>query len=105
MKKIKHHRALQTMLDNDAKAVLLYFYTPLCGTCDLAAEFLAVIEKMEHLPAVVGLDVNYFKQEAAAWKIESVPCLAYYADGNVIDKLYAFESVTNVYAFILKARF
>lgn len=76
---------------------LLYLYTPLCGTCNVAGRMLEIVEKL--LPQFVWgkCDLNYFPDEAVAWQIESVPCLVIFKGTTIVEKIYAFHSVTYLY--------
>lgn len=85
---------------NKGDEVWVYFYTPLCGTCDLARSFLEMTEKVSGRSFIYDIDLNYYKQEAAHWEIKSVPCLVKFKNNVPEKKLYAFKSVSNVYDFI-----
>lgn len=78
----------------------IYFHTPMCGTCMLARQFLELIEKIEKVPSIYEADINYFKLIAKEWEIKSVPSFVAFKGEKVIEKLYAFESVTKVYEFM-----
>ncbi|MBU9714646.1 thioredoxin family protein [Evansella tamaricis] len=80
--------------------VFLFFYTPLCGTCDLAKEFLLIVETMDEIPPIYQVDINLLKGKVDHWRITSVPCLLKVEKEGYNEKLYAFQSVTNVYHFI-----
>lgn len=75
----------------------LYFYTPMCGTCQVAGKMLTVIQQL--LPdAVFGkADLNYLPAVAERFEIESVPCLVLIKNGMVMEKVYAFQSVPYLY--------
>lgn len=83
---------------SDAFAVFLY--TPLCGTCKVAARMIGIVMEMLPSLSVVRANVNFMPGLAASWRIESVPCLLIVKQGQVCDKLYAFRSVDNVYRFL-----
>jgi thioredoxin-like negative regulator of GroEL len=71
---------------------LVYFYTPLCGTCQLASKMLHVIEQL--VEAKMGkMNLNFYPELARDLAIESVPCLVFVQDGVVKETLYAFHSV------------
>jgi len=71
---------------------LIYFYTPLCGTCQVAARMLQVIEHL--VDVTIGkINVNYSSAIAKELAIESVPCLLLIKDGKVMETIYAFHSV------------
>lgn len=78
----------------------VYFYTPSCGTCAIAKSYLDIVKEIPEVPLILEQDINYAVSYAAEWKIESVPCLVKVKNGNVIEKLYAFEHVAKLYNFI-----
>ncbi|MFA9556200.1 thioredoxin family protein [Evansella sp. AB-rgal1] len=99
MIKIKSEEQFDNLQKGNDEPIILFMTTPMCGTCQLARNFLLVLEKVDNVPPIYEVDVNYFKSYANSWEIESVPCLLYIL-GNSITKLYAFESVTKIYQFI-----
>jgi thioredoxin-like negative regulator of GroEL len=75
---------------------LIYFYTPLCGTCQVASRMLQVIENMVDVK-IGKVNLNFYPEMAKQFEVESVPCLLLIKDGDVIDQIYAFQSVTFLY--------
>ncbi|MEH7439136.1 thioredoxin family protein [Neobacillus drentensis] len=71
---------------------LIYFYTPLCGTCQLASKMLQVVEELVDTP-MGKMNLNFYPQLAKDLAIESVPCLLIVRAGKVEEMLYAFHSV------------
>jgi thioredoxin-like negative regulator of GroEL len=71
---------------------LVYFYTPLCGTCQLASRMLQVIEELV-VTDMGKMNLNFYPDLAMDFMIESVPCLLFVRDGMVAETLYAFHSV------------
>ncbi|WP_110113791.1 thioredoxin family protein [Bacillus sp. CGMCC 1.16541] len=73
--------------------LIIFFYTPLCGTCQVSKKMLTVVEQL--LPNLnVGMcNLNYMPKQAAVYEIESVPCLIVLNNNKVTKKLYAFQSV------------
>ncbi|KYC66910.1 thioredoxin family protein [Heyndrickxia coagulans] len=71
----------------------LYFYTPLCGTCQLAGRMLEIAEQAVPRFPYAKANLNYVPQMAEKYQIESVPCLLLLKNGKAIDKVYAFQSV------------
>ncbi|KQL21112.1 thioredoxin family protein [Cytobacillus solani] len=72
---------------------LIYLYTPLCGTCQVAGKMMTVIkELLPNLP-IGKTDLNYMPDVAEKWEIESVPCLLIFKKGMLEEKVYAFQSV------------
>lgn len=85
----------EEMASNDA--CLLYLYTPLCGTCQVASKMLTIVAEL--LPDLKWgkSDLNYMPELAKNWAIESVPCLVIVKNNKVIEKHYAFHSVPFLY--------
>lgn len=76
---------------------ILYVYTPLCGTCQLANKMLTVVEAA--LPALrIGkINLNYSPDLAIKYEIESVPSLLIFQKGQLQKRVYAFQSVEYLY--------
>jgi thioredoxin-like negative regulator of GroEL len=82
---------LSTFIEKKATG-LVYFYTPLCGTCQLASRMLQVIEEL--VDSKMGkINLNFYPDLARDFAIESVPCLLFIQNGIVKETLYAFHSV------------
>lgn len=91
---------LSEVIQNNNSSVFIYLYTPLCGTCKLAESFLHIVEQMDGIPPIYAIDINYFDHLSENWVVTSVPCLVAYEQDKVNEKMYAFQSVTNIYDFI-----
>ena len=83
---------IETFLE-EKRTGYLYFYTPMCGTCQVASKMLTVIDQL--LPDVSSgkADLNYLPEMAERFEIESVPCLIVLREGKEQEKIYAFQSV------------
>lgn len=81
------------------KAVL-YLYTPMCGTCAVASKMMEVVEQVSPALALGKMNLNFAEQLAYEYEIESVPCLLITKNGKVQEKVYAFESVVNLYELL-----
>lgn len=78
----------------------IYFYTPLCGTCQLANKMLEIIGKtIPELP-IYKCNLNYATSIAQHYQIESVPCLSIWQNGIILEKIYAFHSVSQLFDII-----
>ncbi|WP_456273446.1 thioredoxin family protein [Bacillus sp. AK031] len=77
----------------DKKYAALYLYTPLCGTCMVAGRMVDVIEKLFSQIDFMKADLNYIPAIADSHSVESVPCLLLFRDGQLQEKIYAFQSV------------
>ncbi|HDX9579739.1 thioredoxin family protein [Bacillus cytotoxicus] len=81
----------------DQEKTVLYVYTPMCGTCQLAKKMLTVVEvALPHLE-IGMLNVNYAPHFAREYQIESVPCLLIFEKNQLVKKIYAFQSVEYLY--------
>jgi hypothetical protein len=87
---------METFLE-EKRTGYLYFYTPMCGTCQVAGKMLTVIDQL--LPEIPSgkADLNYLPEMAERFEIESVPCLIMLNKGEVQEKIYAFQSVPYLY--------
>lgn len=84
------------------KVAALYFYTPMCGTCEIASKMLNIL-KISYPSLQIGkMDINYVQELALDYKIESVPCLIISKNGEITNKVYAFESVIKLYELLKK---
>jgi len=76
--------------------VFLYLYTPLCGTCMVASKMLTIIEAMKPEMKIGKKDLNYSKELAIKYEVESVPCLLIVEEQELKEKVYRFESVPHL---------
>jgi thioredoxin-like negative regulator of GroEL len=81
---------------NNHSSGLIYFYTPLCGTCQVASRMLQVIGKMVDVK-IGKMNLNFHPELAEKFEIESVPCLLFIKDGELVEMIYAFHSVPFLY--------
>ncbi|WP_042461783.1 thioredoxin family protein [Neobacillus dielmonensis] len=77
---------------DDKGTGLVYFYTPMCGTCQLAGKMLRVVEELVNTE-MGKMNLNFYPDLAEQFRIESVPCLLFVKKGEVIETLYAFHSI------------
>lgn len=81
------------MHKKQSNQVLFYLYTPFCGTCQVASKMMSVIDMMREDLPIGKADLNYLEDIAVDYQIESVPCLLIAEDGEVKEKIYAFQSI------------
>lgn len=79
-----------------------YLYTPMCGTCQVATRMMDVTEQAIQKIPMGKANLNYMEQLAYDFEIESVPCLLITQNGEVVEKIYAFQSVPHLFEKILK---
>jgi thioredoxin 1 len=79
---------------------ITYLYTPMCGTCQVAKKMLTVVDEMIPSLNIYSVNLNYYPEDAKRLGIESVPCLIITENGEMKEKVYAFQSVTHLYDLI-----
>ncbi|WP_408007553.1 thioredoxin family protein [Pseudalkalibacillus sp. A8] len=100
---MNHHQLIERIFKRER--TVIYFYTPLCGTCKLANQMLEValaVFPVQEKPDILFGNINQMPAAAKQLKIQSVPCLAFLDDGKVVKKLYSFRSVDHIYHLIKK---
>lgn len=78
----------------------LYIYAPMCGTCVVAERMLSVVEAVDPELQIEKRDANFIPNELEAYQVMSVPALLKLENGQVRDRLYAFQNVQNVLSFV-----
>lgn len=81
---------------------LLFIYTPFCGTCHVARMFLEQIEKTLRQDIFYEMNASYYPEFMQQYKVESVPCLLIKKAGVVVEKVYAFHSIQNIYHYLIE---
>jgi len=84
------------------QSYLLYIYTPFCGTCHVARQFLEHIEDTLQQDIFYEMNAMYEADFMQHYKVESVPCLFIVRDGQVKEKVYTFYSIQNIYNYLLQ---
>ncbi|QBP40525.1 thioredoxin family protein [Paenisporosarcina antarctica] len=80
-----------------ANIAAYYLYAPMCGTCQVASKMLEVVEELLPNVQIGQANLNYIEDLAIDQKIESVPCLIIAQNGQIQEKIYAFQSVPFLY--------
>ena len=78
----------------------LYVYTPMCGTCQVSSKILMVSLKLVPQLMEREMNIHFFPNLARQYEIESVPCLLLFKNGQLQDKIYAFQSVPYIYSVL-----
>lgn len=82
--------------DLSEQPLILFGYTPFCGTCKLAEKMLDITTTTMDV-TVKKIDLNYYEQLSKQYEIQSVPVMLFVTDGEVRDISYKFDSVTTLY--------
>lgn len=81
---------------------LLFIYSPFCGTCHVARQFLEQIENTLREQIFYEMNAMYEEEFMQQYKVRSVPCLFIYKDGEVKEQVYTFYSIQNIYHYLLE---
>lgn len=87
--------------DTQTSPVIVFFHTPLCGTCVAARKMLDVAEKLLPEGMILEADVNFMPEIVQQYQIRSVPALLAVA-GTPDDSpqvLYRMGSVQDILSF------
>lgn len=82
--------------------VAFYLYTPMCGTCQVASRMMEVTEQVVKDVPIGKANLNFMEQLAFDYEVESVPCLLITEKGKIVEKVYAFQSVPNLFEKLVK---
>ncbi|WP_430791176.1 thioredoxin family protein [Virgibacillus flavescens] len=80
----------------------LYIFTPFCGTCHLAKTMLNKIESVHKEDIFLEMNASLHPQFMQEIQVESVPCLLIKEGGQIKEKVYAFQSIPNIYTYLMK---
>ncbi|WP_174728427.1 thioredoxin family protein [Mesobacillus harenae] len=72
---------------------LIYLYTPMCGTCQVAGRMVEILEQLQPTIRLAKANLNYMPKLAEALEVQSVPCLLVIKEGKLIETIFAFHSV------------
>lgn len=80
---------------------LLFIFSPFCGTCHVARSMLAKIESVHHQDIFHEMNASLYPDFMQEHEIESVPCLLIKQDNMIKEKVYAFQSIPNIYNYLM----
>lgn len=76
---------------------IIFVHTPFCATCQLAERMLSIIEEADQVQSFYRMNASFFPEFMKQNQVQSVPALLLVKAGVVLDRLYAFESVTKLH--------
>ena len=82
------------------ETLFLYIHTPFCGTCHVARSMLEKIESIHKQHIFYEMNASFYPQFMQDEKITSVPCLYIKVNNVVKEKIYAFQSIGNIYSYL-----
>lgn len=80
-----------------SRKAAIFIYTPLCGTCKLAARMLEIVEQMLPGLPLYQVNINAMPELAEKWQVTSVPGLYLVERGVIAEKHFALHSVDFLY--------
>ena len=84
---------LKTMIQNDRQLIIVFVYTPMCGTCKVAQQMLEIIELTYSDIVLFKTNIQNIPTLRNQLQISSVPCLLRYKNQQQLKPIYAFQSV------------
>ncbi|WP_252311838.1 thioredoxin family protein [Sinobaca sp. H24] len=80
---------LKQMKETSSGAV--FYASPFCRTCQIAERVIEPMRKLYDVP-FYKVNINEIPQEAVTEKIQSVPCLIVFKNGEPVKKMYTFDN-------------
>jgi len=87
-------------IQQDNSTTIIFVHTPFCATCQLAERMLQVMEEVDKSTIFYRMNASLFPTFMNQYQIESVPALLCFDHNQVVDKLYAFDSVTKLHGVL-----
>ncbi|GEL76634.1 thioredoxin family protein [Tenuibacillus multivorans] len=75
---------------------IVFVNSPFCGTCKVARRMLDYIEDTLEKEKFYELNATLAPDLMQEYKIQSVPCLIVFKDGEPVERMYTFHSVPYV---------
>ncbi|EAE8347003.1 thioredoxin [Listeria monocytogenes] len=91
---------MRTAQKNGADFVV-FFFTPMCGSCQIASGLLDVILEADGIHTEVAkVNLNYVPDIAQSLEITSVPVLVKFKNGQPADLSYQLHDATAIFEFL-----
>jgi thioredoxin len=84
----KHFNSFEEMLAGSDVPVLVDFYAEWCGPCKMMATILDQVNaQLKDRLRIVKIDTEKYTQLATEYRIEALPTLMLFKDGQPVDKI------------------
>ncbi|MNP17652.1 Thioredoxin [compost metagenome] len=70
-----NEQEIRSQLNSQGTPLVLFLYTPLCGTCKVASRMLTVIEHLLPADTISAANVNMIPNMVQEYQIRSIPAL------------------------------
>lgn len=78
----------QEILDSTEGPLLIDFYAPWCGPCQLMAPILERVSKhMQHRLKIVKINTDTYPQLASQYQIHALPTLVLFKKGQIVNRV------------------
>lgn len=91
----------QDVLSNES-LVLVDFWAPWCGPCKMLAPLFEELNNEINDVEFVKLNVDENPQQAARYRVASIPTLLAFKNGSIVGQLVGFRPKEEIRAFIEK---
>ncbi|EAC9890944.1 thioredoxin family protein [Listeria monocytogenes] len=89
------------MAQKNGADFVVFFFTPMCGSCQIASRLVDVVLDADSLHAEVRkVDLNYVPEIAQSLEITSVPALVKFKSGQPVDLSYQLHDATTIFEFL-----
>lgn len=84
----KQFSSFQDLLENSSKPVLVDFYATWCGPCQMMSPILEQVgAQLRDRLQVIKIDTDKYPQLASQYRIEALPTLVLFKNGEPIDRI------------------
>lgn len=85
---------LNTIQSN--KRLIVFGYAPICATCAISYRMLKIVQDTLKFN-FYSIDLNYHQEWVQEEQIMSAPALLLIENGEIVERIYAFRDVSNLF--------